>query len=77
MKTLELKVPDNLLDRVLHVLHELPEKGVRVIQKDDQAARVELQKALRDVQASAHKSGLDQISDADVDAEIAAVRQGL
>lgn len=74
MKTLELKVPDNLLDRVLQVLHKFQKKGVRIIQKDDLAARVELQKALRDIQASSFKAGLDQISDTDIDAEIAAVR---
>ena len=77
MKTLELKVSDNLLDRVLHVLHEFPESGVRVIQKDNQTASMELQKALRSIQSSARKAGLDQMSEIEIDSEIAAVRHGL
>jgi hypothetical protein len=75
MKTLELRVSDNLLDRVLQVLHNFPSQEVQVIQKDESIANIELKAALRGIQQSAKQSGLDIISDADINSEIAAVRQ--
>lgn len=76
MKTLELKVSDTILDRVLHVLHSFPSQDVHIIQKDNHDLQAELLLALRNVQKSAQKTDLDQMSDTEINAEIAAVRQG-
>ncbi|MBF0176724.1 MAG: hypothetical protein HQL63_07750 [Magnetococcales bacterium] len=80
MKTLELKISDALFDQVVgqvkQALQGFPREDVRVMQKDEKRSRKQLAEAVRKLRESARETGLDQISDAEIDAEIAAHRAG-
>lgn len=72
MKTIELKIADNLFEKILNLLEKFPKKDLKIIDKTKKKEALNL---LQEIQAEARQSKLDRLTDAEIDAEIDAYRK--